>query len=64
MGEIVNLRRVRKARDRRAKEEAAQANRAAHGRSKAERGLTAAQARLETAKLDAHKRESETGDPA
>ncbi|MBI1980435.1 MAG: DUF4169 family protein [Methylocystis sp.] len=62
MGEIVNLRRARKARDKRVKDEAAQANRAAHGRSKAERDLTAAQARLETAKLDAHRRESETDD--
>jgi hypothetical protein len=64
MGEIVNLRRARKQRDRRTKEEAAQANRVAHGRSKAERELTAAQARLEAAKLDAHRRGREADDQA
>ncbi len=64
MGEIVNLRRARKARDKRVKDEAAQANRVAHGRSKAERDLTAAKARLEASKLDAHRRESETDDQA
>jgi hypothetical protein len=58
VGEVVNLRRARKARDRREKEEAAQANRVAFGRSKAERGLTDAQKRLDAAKLDAHKRET------
>lgn len=57
--EIVNLRRARKDRARRDKDEAAQANRVAHGRTKAERELTEAQSRLDTAKLDAHKREPE-----
>lgn len=64
MGEIVNLRRARKQRDRRAKDEAAQAMRAAHGRGKAERELTAAQTLLEAAKLNAHKREGEMDDSA
>jgi hypothetical protein len=64
MGEIVNLRRARKQRDKRAKEEAAQANRAAHGRSKAERELTAAQAQLENARFDGHRRDRESGDQA
>ena len=57
MGEVVNLRRARKQRARREKDEAAQANRVAHGRTKAERELTDAQNLLETAKLDAHRRE-------
>jgi hypothetical protein len=60
MGEIVNLRRARKARDKRAKEQAAQANRAAHGRSKAERELNAAQARLQNTKLDGHRRDRDS----
>jgi len=57
VGEVVNLRRARKARDQREKEEAAQANRIAFGRTKAERELTEAQKRLETDRLDAHKRD-------
>lgn len=64
MGEIINLRRARKQRDRRVKDEAAQAKRAAFGRSKSERELTAAQAQLESARLDAHRREREADDPA
>ncbi|QGM97638.1 DUF4169 family protein [Methylocystis parvus] len=58
MGEIVNLRRARKARDRREKEEAAQANRVAYGRTKAERELNEARKRLEAEKLDAHRRDT------
>ena len=64
MGEVVNLRRARKQRDRRAKEDAAQAKRAAFGRSKSERELTTAQAQLEGARLEAHKREREADDQA
>jgi hypothetical protein len=64
MGEIVNLRRARKARDKRAKEQAAQANRIAHGRAKAERELTIAQARLESARLDGHRRARDSDDQA
>jgi hypothetical protein len=58
MGEIVNLRRARKDREKRARDETARKNRIAHGRSKAERELTQAQQQLETGRLDAHKRES------
>jgi hypothetical protein len=58
MGEIVNLRRARKARDRREKEDAAQANRVAFGRTKSERELTDARKQLEAAKLDGLKRET------
>lgn len=57
MGDLVNLRRARKARDRREKEASAQANRVAFGRLKTERQATQAQQLLETEKLDAHKRE-------
>lgn len=64
MGEIVNLRRARKQRDRRVKDDAAQAKRAAFGRSKSERELTAAQAQLESARLDGHKRERDADNPA
>ena len=62
MGEVVNLRRARKERDRRVKDDAAQAKRAAFGRSKSERELTAAQAQLESARLEAHRREREEAD--
>jgi hypothetical protein len=55
MGEIVNLRRARKTRDRRDAETWAQENRAAFGRTKAERTLTTALASLDAAKLDAAK---------
>ncbi|HEY8064278.1 MAG TPA: DUF4169 family protein [Methylosinus sp.] len=58
MGEIVNLRRARKVKDRRAQEAEADANRIAHGRTKAERRLGEATARLETEKLDAHRLEN------
>ena len=57
MGDLVNLRRARKDRARREKEETAQANRIAFGRTKAEQQLTDAQKRLEAAKLDAHRRD-------
>jgi hypothetical protein len=64
MGEIVNLRRARKAMDRRRGEDVAQANRISHGLSKAERSLadkTNAQAerKLEGHRLD---RDSLEGD--
>jgi hypothetical protein len=58
MGEIVNLRRARKDRARREKDAQGQENRIAFGRSKAERALSSAQTRLETRRLDAHKRET------
>jgi hypothetical protein len=55
MGEVVNLRRVRKDQARRRRETEAGANRAAFGRTKAERGLTAASAELDRNRLDAHR---------
>lgn len=57
MGEVVNLRRARKARARGTAETTAATNRTAFGRSKAERAATAAEAaRLERG-LDGAKRE-------
>ncbi len=58
MGEVVNLRRARKRRDKRAHEEQAQANRVAFGRSKAERSLTEAQTKLARDQIDAHRLEA------
>lgn len=54
MAEIVNLRRARKARDRSAREAAAEANRIAFGRTKAERLKGAAQHRLDDTRLAGH----------
>ena len=58
MGEVVNLRRARKSRDRLDAEKLAQENRAAFGRPKAERALTTARLLKDAATLDAHKRET------
>jgi hypothetical protein len=57
MGEVVNLRRARKIRDRREGEETARENRAAFGRTKAERELSEATARLTRERLEAHRLE-------
>lgn len=56
MGEVVNLRRARKSRDRREADKTAQEHRAAFGRPKSERALTAALLKKDTARLDHHKR--------
>lgn len=56
-GEPVNLRQARKRRDRAAREEQAARNRAAHGRSKAERERDAAAEALRRKLLDGAKRE-------
>lgn len=53
--EIINLRRVKKAKARDADNKAAAANRIAFGRSKAEKQQSEAVQRLETRKLDGHK---------
>jgi hypothetical protein len=55
LGEIVNLRRARKAQVKRRREDEATANRLAFGRPKAERQLTEASETLERARLDAHR---------
>lgn len=57
MTEIVNLKRVRKAKARAAHETEAQANRVAYGRTKAERKLAKAQLEAEGKKLDGLKRD-------
>ena len=57
MAEIVNLRAARKAKARGAAEGAAQANRAKHGRTKAEKARDAAETARLTATLDGTKRD-------
>ena len=57
MAEIVNLRRARKARARDAAEVTAAANRAAHGRTRAEREAAALEAERQTRALDNARRE-------
>ena len=57
MGEVVNLRRIRKAKARAADAAQAAANRAAHGRTKAEQEIGAAEAARRDALLDGAKRE-------
>jgi len=55
MGDIVNLRRVRKAKARLQTETEAAFSRAAHGRSKAEKKLTKSEQEAAARKLDGHK---------
>ena len=61
MGEIVNLRRKRKAAKRREEAVRAAENRLVHGRSKAERALEEARAEKARSELDAHRLETEDG---
>lgn len=55
MGDIVNLRRARKARDRASAEAQAEQNRIAFGRTKAERKLTEAKKTLAERRLEGHR---------
>jgi len=55
MGDLVNLRRARKDRDRRRREDEAAENRAKFGRSKAEKLAAKAQDALEARRLDGHR---------
>lgn len=57
MGETVNLRQARKARQRADRRAAADANAAKHGQTKADRDLAQARADKARADLDAHRRE-------
>ena len=57
MAEVINLRQARKRRDRADKTAAADANRIAHGRTKAERGATDAEHALRDRMLDGARRE-------
>jgi Domain of unknown function (DUF4169) len=56
---VVNLRRARKERDRAAQQDAAQANRAKHGATKADKSLAAARTQKAARDLDAHKRDKD-----
>jgi hypothetical protein len=65
VGDVVNLRLARKRRDREVKAATADANRVAHGRTKAEKTETLAVQRREARRLDGHLRTPETsGDDA
>lgn len=55
MGDVINLRRARKTKSRADAETKAGENRAAHGRSKAEKNLTKANKNVASRKLDHHK---------
>jgi hypothetical protein len=57
MGEIVNLRRARKGRDRRRDEDQAQENRIRHGLSKAEKQLAEKTRTQEAKKFEGHRLE-------
>lgn len=59
MGEIVNLRRARKAKARTAAETEAASKRLTHGRTKTERNLTRAEQEAADRKLDGHKRDDD-----
>jgi hypothetical protein len=60
MGDLVNLRKARKAAEREREQQRAAANRLKHGRSKAERNLAAARDAKARRDLDLHR--LETGD--
>ena len=59
MGDLVNLRQVRKHKQRQDREKLADANRHAFGRTKAEKQRKKAETELAYRKLDGHKRETE-----
>lgn len=59
MGEIVNLRRARKQKARDAQVAVADANRARHGRTKAEREVEEARRAADERALDGHRREDQ-----
>jgi uncharacterized protein DUF4169 len=61
MGDLVNLRRARKAAKRRKDAVRAAENRLAHGRSKAERALDETRTEKSRRELDAHRLETEDG---
>jgi hypothetical protein len=62
--EIINLRRARKAKERRSAQARAEENRAAFGRTKRERTLTQAEQDLEARRLDALRRQRGNDEPA
>ena len=62
MGEVVNLRRLRKDRQRKEAEAKADANRVAFGRTKVERKLSEAEKALAARQLDGHRREGQSSE--
>jgi hypothetical protein len=64
VADIVNLRQARKRKARDARDKAADANRIAHGRSRSEKSLAAAQNRLMENRLDQGRIEPASPDPA
>jgi hypothetical protein len=63
MGDVINLRQARKARDRRLAEQAAAEARARHGRSKGERALEQAEADRLARTVDHSRRDIPPADP-
>lgn len=57
MADIINLKTMRKRRDRLEKDEKAATNRAAHGRTKSEKAVTKSQQELASKRLDDHRRD-------
>jgi hypothetical protein len=62
MGEVVNLRRLRKGKQRKEAEAKADANRIAFGRTRTERDLSTAEKALAERKLDGHRRDGQSPD--
>ncbi|RZJ16310.1 MAG: DUF4169 family protein [Brevundimonas sp.] len=60
MGELINLNKARKARDKATAKRNAETNRAAHGRSKADRQAADTARDRDAARLDGHKRDDDT----
>jgi hypothetical protein len=60
MGEVINLNKIRKAREKAAAQAQATENRTKHGRTKADRKLDDAQSEKARKALDAHKREQDS----
>ncbi len=63
MAEIINLRKARKAAQKRRQEQQARENRIVHGRSKAERLVDEARTAKARRDLDAHHRRDPDGEP-
>lgn len=64
MGDIINLRNVRKARERAEKDAAAAHNRADKGRSKSDKAREEAEAEHRRHMLDQHRRDPDDDEPA
>jgi hypothetical protein len=64
VGDLINLRQVRKRKARADKDRVAEQNRLSHGRTKSERQRLEAEARRAAAFVDGHRRAAEPGDTA